>query len=192
MTAMNSHTAGTSMLLPLSAANTGGAHILLYALNPGAFTDLAVDARTATGLEDDVVIDGHLPPPTPFAAHRSLEAVADRSTINQALGLLIGEGYPPARAQTELTRRAAAAGVSPPPRSPCRSCRPPIDLTPIPRRRAAALSAIPWCRRLCSVEDSVFRESDGCEVRQPKYVGAHARLTGEPAQPGDKTRGRTT
>jgi hypothetical protein len=113
VTAMNSHTAATSMLLPLTSAMTAdGGYIVLYAETPGAFTDLATDARTVTGLGADVVVDGHLPPPTPFAVQAGVDALADRSSIDQAVGFLVGQGHPPAQAKAELARRAAATGMS--------------------------------------------------------------------------------
>jgi len=112
VTVMNAHTAATSLLLPLGEASTGGGHIALYAQNPGALTNLAADARIVRGRGGDTVIGGHLPPPTPFAAQRSVDALADRSSINQALGFLIGQGYPPAQAEAELGCRATATGAS--------------------------------------------------------------------------------
>lgn len=111
LTAMNSLTAAASMLLPSTAgAQTG--HVVVYAQNPGAFIDLAADAQFTLGAGGGVVVDGHLPPPTAFAAQRGLEGLADRSTINQAVGFLIGKGYPPDQAQAELVRRAAATGAT--------------------------------------------------------------------------------
>ncbi|MGI8589401.1 MAG: hypothetical protein ACR2M5_00150 [Nakamurella sp.] len=109
VTAMNSHTAASSMLVPLNAANAGGGQIVFYAQNPGAFTDLAADTAIALGPGGDMVLDGHLPSPTSL---RSVEALADRSIINQGVGFLIEQGHSPAQAQTELGRRATAAGVS--------------------------------------------------------------------------------
>ncbi len=42
---------------------------------------------------------------------RSLDALANRSSIDQAPGFLAGQGDPPARAQTELDHRATTAGA---------------------------------------------------------------------------------
>lgn len=111
MTVMNATTAAASVLLPLTRGTQGG-HVVLYAQNPGAFIDLAADARITLGSGGDVVVDGHLPPPTASAGQRSLDAVTDRSAIDQALGFLIGQGYPPEEARTELDRRSTAAGIS--------------------------------------------------------------------------------
>ncbi|MEO5834466.1 MAG: hypothetical protein ABIR83_13990 [Nakamurella sp.] len=111
VTAMRSHAADASMLLPLGAV-AGGGHIVLYAQNRGAFVDLAADARSLSDHSGEIIVDGHLPPPTAFAAHTSMDRLADRSSIDQALGFLIGQGYPPPQARAELTRRASAAGVT--------------------------------------------------------------------------------
>lgn len=112
LTAPNSLTAAASMLLPLtSGAQTG--HVVVYAQNRGAFIDLAADAQFALGPgSGGVVVDGHLPPPTASATQRGLDGLADRSTINQAVGFLIGKGYPPDQVHAELARRAAATGVT--------------------------------------------------------------------------------
>ena len=110
--AMKFPTAASSLLLPLTpgAGLCAGSHLVLYAQNPGAFIDLAADAsRTFDG---EVVVDGHLPPP-PAAEHEC--AVADlsqRSTVEQAIGVLIELGYPPGQARSELRRRAAAADIN--------------------------------------------------------------------------------
>ncbi|MET3808421.1 hypothetical protein ABIB25_005450 [Nakamurella sp. UYEF19] len=114
VTAMNSHTASSSMLLPLTTppASATGAHLVLYAENPGAFVDLAADARATWDGGGSVVLDQHLPPPTAIEAQQGVDELADRSTVDQAIGFLIGQGHPPAQARTELSRRADAAGVS--------------------------------------------------------------------------------
>lgn len=112
ITAVDSHTAAASILLPLGVPSTAGDHIVLYAHNPGAFTDLAADARTVLGAGGDIVMDGHLPPPTASATDASAADLADRSTIDQAVGFLIGQGHPPEEAMVELRRRAATAGAS--------------------------------------------------------------------------------
>lgn len=112
ITAMESHTAGASMLLPLAAVGVGG-HIVFYAHNPGAFTDLAADARMMLGPHGgDLVLDGDLPPPTAAAAAAGLGVLTDRASIDQAVGFLMGRGYRPQLARAELRRRAAAAGAS--------------------------------------------------------------------------------
>lgn len=66
----------------------------------------------ALGPGGDIIVDGHLPPPTEAATHHNVERLTDRSTIDQALGYLIGQGYPPDQAQVELAHRATTAGVS--------------------------------------------------------------------------------
>jgi hypothetical protein len=112
ITAMHSDTAATSMLLQLTA-ETGGGHIVFYAHNPGAFTDLAADAHTMLGPHGgDIMVDGHLPPPTAVAAQAGLAFLADRATIDQAIGFLIERGDPPELARAELRRLADAAGSS--------------------------------------------------------------------------------
>ncbi len=82
MTAMYSPTAAASVLLPLPAGNQAG-YVVVYAQNPGACNDLAADIRIA--LADggqDVVVDGHLPPPTASAAHRAWPTrQTDRASI---------------------------------------------------------------------------------------------------------------
>lgn len=110
MTAMNSPTAAASMLLPLTAGNRSG-HVVFYAQNPGTFNDLAADARLILDPGDEIIVDGHLPSPTTFAVTSTLDAWTDRSTVDQAMGFLIGLGYPPDQARTELARRATAAGI---------------------------------------------------------------------------------
>ncbi len=110
---MNSHTAASSLLLPLtpSIKVAAGSHLVLYAGNPGAFVDLAAAATTG-GIREVVVLDRHLPPPSAFDVQRAVDEVADRSVIDKAIGFLIEQGHPPRHARNELHRRAAAAGIS--------------------------------------------------------------------------------
>ena len=99
----------TSLMLTLSSADgpqptSPTLSIVLYAGVRGAFVDLAADLEWMTMRTPGVVIlDAHLDPiPT---SQRST------SLINQAIGLLIGRGYPPDAADRELDARASAAGT---------------------------------------------------------------------------------
>lgn len=114
VTAIDSPTAGASMLLPLAAISdlpTNGT-LVFYAANPGAFVDLAADARAAYGLDGQVVLDRHLPIRA-GSRSRGEQGLLERCQINQAIGVLIDQGYPPDRARAELDRRSAAAGIDP-------------------------------------------------------------------------------
>lgn len=93
--------------------------VTFYAGTAGAFVDLAADLRFALGLDGEVVIDGHLHEWPPDAgsgdqagSDQQAEAAADAAVINQAVGFLIGGGYLPEAALTELHRQAHARGVS--------------------------------------------------------------------------------
>ncbi len=83
--------------------------LVLYAANPGAFIDLAADLCWLTGAAlTDFVLDQHL--------HLAQETdtaglVRAESTVSQAIGVLIGQGYPPEEAVLELAARAASAGI---------------------------------------------------------------------------------
>jgi hypothetical protein len=102
-----------SLLLPLtSTAPDGGMEFLtslvLYAGNPGAFIDLAADLAWLTGRElDEFVLDQHCAVPE-VTEPSGLRAV---SAINQAIGVLIAQGYPPERAHQELDARSERARV---------------------------------------------------------------------------------
>ncbi len=90
---------GASAMLPLSTlTSTGpGGVIVIYAVNPGAFVDLAADLSHALKLEaDTVVLDQHLTPPEQH------NALAEMSQINQAIGILLDRGRTPAAARLEL------------------------------------------------------------------------------------------
>ncbi len=100
----------TSLLVPLAVAADGGEvsiGLILYAAAAGAFIDLAADLAWITGRPpEDFVLDEHRSLPT-----NSTTALADLSSINQALGVLIGRGATPEQAERELATRAATAGI---------------------------------------------------------------------------------
>lgn len=101
-----------SMRLTLSAVSTAepGGVVVFYATNPGAFVDLAADVAFALGGGDHhVVLDDSLHLPTTTSGVDGLDAL---STINRAVGYLIGDGHTPEEADAELTRRAQASGTS--------------------------------------------------------------------------------
>ena len=99
----------------LASPPTGGAApesivtgVVLYARVPGAFVDLAADARW---LDDTaaVSVDQHLPAPTDTAPSTLL---GDRSTVNQALGVLLARGATLEEAAAALEERARAGIVT--------------------------------------------------------------------------------
>jgi hypothetical protein len=80
--------------VPVAAAVT----LVLVAMAPGAFVDLAADLAFALGLPlSDIVLDQHLGERRGNATN-----LADLSAINQAIGMLIGRGAGPAEARVAL------------------------------------------------------------------------------------------
>ncbi|MEO9199411.1 MAG: hypothetical protein ABI206_11755 [Antricoccus sp.] len=107
----------TSLLVPLSTdpdgLRTGPASIalILYAATPGAFIDLAADLSWITGQTmAEFPLDTHLTLPP---SHSDRTPIATMSTINQALGVLIGRGSIPEQAERDLHARAVSAGIEP-------------------------------------------------------------------------------
>ena len=81
--------------------------IVLYATVPGAFVDLAADLAWLTELAlEDVGLDRDLGPPCPDPAN-SLRSL---SSIDQAIGVLVGRGHTPEEALVELETLTAGAG----------------------------------------------------------------------------------
>jgi hypothetical protein len=103
----------TSLLIPLSA-DVGGQNpptsvgVVLYAAKPGAFMDLAADLSWITGRPlGDFRSDEHRALPlSDTPTHLSAT-----SNINQALGVLIGQGCTPEQAERDLHARAVASGL---------------------------------------------------------------------------------
>ena len=105
----NPHAAAASMLLPLASPSglAGGNHVVFYAGQHGAFTELAA-AHAAGGLDGRVILDRHLPPPRLDGA----DGLVHRSEIDQAIGVLIEAGHHPDQARQHIHTRAADAGVT--------------------------------------------------------------------------------
>ena len=98
----------TSLLLPLDALGVPGqgGTVVFYAARPGAFVDLAADTRVADGLNGQVTLDEHLPTPDHPAGPSGLFGHTETSTINQAIGVLLGRRHTPEQARSVLQRSA--------------------------------------------------------------------------------------
>lgn len=84
--------------------------VIMYAGAAGAFIDLAADLSWLTGRRlTDFALDRHLSLPARPDTAGSLHAT---SVINQAIGVLVGQGHTPEQAEAEIAVRAAAAGHS--------------------------------------------------------------------------------
>ncbi len=106
--------AHASILLPLHLISSlpGPTDLVLYAAEPGAFLDLAAETRAGYCLDEQVRVDQHLPAPRASSA-AWVRVLAERSTIDQAIGVLLDEGYLLDGAREELTARAASAHLRP-------------------------------------------------------------------------------
>ena len=83
--------------------------LILYAGSPGAFVDLAADLAWLTARPlSDFVLDRHLTIPAGSDSGAQLSAA---SVINQAIGVLIGFGYTPQKADRRLDTQAAHTGT---------------------------------------------------------------------------------
>lgn len=104
----------SSLMMPMSdgSADGDGARlaVILYAGKRGAFVDLAADLSWLTGrAHSDFALDQHLSLPAESVLDGRVQSA---SLINQAIGVLLGHGYTPERAEFEIEARAAAAGHS--------------------------------------------------------------------------------
>jgi hypothetical protein len=105
----------SSLRIPLGAPLSADGHegdridLVLFAATSGAFVDLAADLAWLTGRPmDDARLDQDAAGPFDVDPSRSLRA---RSSIDQAIGVLIGGGLTAEQASSELDARAARDGV---------------------------------------------------------------------------------
>ena len=92
---------------PTQATRTA---IVLYARAKGAFVDLAADVTWLAGTRVvDVVLDSHLDPPHDVDPRTTLEAMA---AVNQAIGMLLSQGFTPEQAERHIYQRAASTGIA--------------------------------------------------------------------------------
>lgn len=99
---------GSSVKIPtptIDDARLPVVSVVLYAATPGAFTDLAADLVWLTGTDQtEFRLDQDLTPPPAAAGANTLTLT---STINQAIGMLIGQGHTPEQAAQHLATLAA-------------------------------------------------------------------------------------
>jgi hypothetical protein len=109
--------------VPLALLDLGFAaatRIVFYAGTPGAFVDLAADlafalrgANTSERADDSalaILLDEDPPPRT---RGFSLAGLTEMSTIDRAVGVLIGRGHHPDHVYATLRRAAARASMEP-------------------------------------------------------------------------------
>jgi hypothetical protein len=103
--------AHSSLLVPLQliCATEPGTTLILYAGTAGAFIDLAADLSWTFGVPpSSFALDEQLSPRLATDGDESvISGLAGFSLINQAIGVLIADGYPREDAHSELRRRAA-------------------------------------------------------------------------------------
>ena len=96
----------SSLLLPLLPLGAGAPRgsVAFYSGRAGAFIDLAEDARWIFNLAHPPVLDSNLL----YAGAESsgIHGLAEISDVNQAVGVLVQDGYSQDAARTELRRRA--------------------------------------------------------------------------------------
>ena len=114
-------TISASVMLPLTALDSAvsGSTIVFYARNAGAFVDFAADVCYTLGIEAaQIVLDDHLTAPVDTFRSAAAGGAArlgglDKvSQHNQAVGILIVEGFLAEPAAAELHRRAQRDGIS--------------------------------------------------------------------------------
>ncbi|MEO6702383.1 MAG: hypothetical protein ABI140_18265 [Jatrophihabitantaceae bacterium] len=84
--------------------------LVLYAENPGAFVDLAADLGWLTARPGAFDLDLDLDDLPTSSINSGMSALAKQSSIDQALGVLIGLGSTPEQARDELDRAAHTVG----------------------------------------------------------------------------------
>jgi hypothetical protein len=107
----DAHEAAATLMLPLAPVKHAGATgtVVFYSRTAGAFGPMAGDVKWIFNLDGPAVLDAHLPaaaPATPVGV-RGLTALC---AVNQALGVLVADGFTIPAARVELHHRAARAG----------------------------------------------------------------------------------
>jgi hypothetical protein len=99
--ALSTRAVAASIRIPLDDESGGDtSSLVLYAATPGAFVDLAADLSYAMGNSSDpFALDSDLTAPSAGSGISGLEA---HSRINQAIGILIDEGFTADSARDEL------------------------------------------------------------------------------------------
>src|SRR6478736_5277796 len=99
--------ATATLMLPLAPMQHAGAtgSVVFHSRTAAAFWPIAGDVRRIFNLDGPAVLDAHLPtaPVPPVGIRRLTELCA----VNQALGILVVEGFTVPAARTELHRRRA-------------------------------------------------------------------------------------
>ncbi len=100
-------TRGASLRVPFSALvpDVMAGAMLFYAADEGAFADLAALVTGSAGVGVQVPPGEQMTSPRPGYSLR-LSGLTEFSTRNQAIGVLIDQGYTPDEARIELSRRA--------------------------------------------------------------------------------------
>jgi hypothetical protein len=126
LTAFDGHdgAVGTSLRVPLALLDSGfttESRIVFYAGTPGAFVDLAADLTFALGAASipEPVRDSAPPgirldaDPLPRTRGFNLSGLTELTTIDRAVGVMIGQGHHPDDAYQTLRGDAARAGLDP-------------------------------------------------------------------------------
>jgi hypothetical protein len=106
--------ARASLMLSLLPTVPGAAagSVAFYSGEPGAFIELADDARWIFNLNGPPVLDGHLTLGRDGAEPAGIRGLTAHTNINQAIGVLIEEGHTRDGARAELARRSVGTGRS--------------------------------------------------------------------------------
>jgi hypothetical protein len=106
--------ARASLMLSIKPAGPAAAagSVAFYSGMPGAFIELADDARWIFNLNGPPVLDGHLTLGRNGSEPAGIRGLTAHTNINQAIGVLIEEGHSPAGARDELARRSVSTGWS--------------------------------------------------------------------------------
>jgi hypothetical protein len=119
----------SSLRVPLQAVSPDlSGHVVFYAGRTGAFLQLAADLRARLAGEQAAVelVEGPLDTPTGSSGQRPLThgspvtvasvvsgitGAAEMSSVNRAVGLLVGRGYTPEDARAHLVEQATGAAL---------------------------------------------------------------------------------